>query len=327
VKIKIALLGLLAIICIAILFIVQDCLMPLFFGILIAYLLLPVSKFLEKKGVNRFLSLCCIYLIFISSIIAVFWIGVPHIVNGVMSLESAINNYLIIYTDFNSTLPPFIKNSIGAFSGISSEYVNKLANIFIGTMSFMLDLFFGIIISFYIIKDREIIETALIGLIPKCWRKFIFSAITDIDDVCKQFIRGQLCVAMVLWLMTWIGLSIIGIKHAFILGALTGLFDIIPYFGPFLGVAPAIIIAAVDSPYKIISVVIVYIIVQQLEGAIISPKIMGQSVGLHPLITIMAVIIGGRLFGIVGMLLAVPACGIIRALARETIEALNEGDC
>lgn len=323
-KIKIALLGLLAVICIAMLFMVHDCLMPLFFGILIAYLLIPASEFLEKKGAKRFVSLCCIYLIFISSIISIFWIGAPHIVSGVMSLESSINNYLIMYTDFNSTLPPFIKNSIGAFHGISSEYVNKITNILIGTMGFMLDLFFGIIISFYIIKDREKIATALIGLIPKCWRKFVFSALTDIDDVCKQFIRGQLCVAMVLWLMTWLGLSIIGIKYAFILGALTGIFDIIPYFGPFLGVAPAIIIAAVDSPYKIISVAIVYIIVQQLEGAIISPKIMGQHVGLHPIITIMAVIIGGRLFGIVGMLIAVPACGIIRAIARETIEALNE---
>ncbi len=323
VKIRVALLVLLAIICIATLFIVHEALMPLFFGILIAYLLLPVSEFLESKGVNRFVSLCCIYLIFISVIIAIFWIGVPHIVSGVMSLESAINNYLIMYTDFNSTLPPFIKNSIGAFHGISSEYINKITNVLIGTMSFMLDLFFGIIISFYIIKDREKIATAIIGLIPKGWRKFVFSALTDINDVCKQFIRGQLCVALVLWLMTYIGLSIIGVKYAFILGAITGIFDIIPYFGPFLGLAPAIIVAAIDSPYKIIWVGIIYLIVQQLEGAIISPKIMGQHVGLHPIITIMAVIIGGRLFGIVGMLLAVPACGIIRAIARETIEALS----
>ena len=323
VKIRVALLVILAVICVATLFIVHDCLLPLFFGILIAYLLLPASEFLEKKGVTRFISLCCIYLIFISAIIAIFWIGVPHILSGVMSLESAINNYLVMYTDFNSNLPSFIKNSINAFHIISSEYINKIANIFIGTMSFMFDLFFGIILSFYIIKDREKIATALIGLIPKDWRKFIFSALTDINDVCKQFIRGQLCVGLVLWILTYIGLSIIGIKYAFILGAITGIFDIIPYFGPFLGLAPAIIVAAIDSPYKIISVAIIYLIVQQLEGAIISPKIMGQHVGLHPIITIMAVIIGGRLFGIVGMLIAVPACGIIRAIARETIEAIN----
>ena len=324
ITIRVGLLVIFAIICFITLFVVSDSLMPLFFGILLAYLLLPASEFLENKGVNRFLSLCCIYLIFISGVIAIFWIGIPYIINGVMSLESAINNYLIMYADFNSILPPFIRNSIGSLHGISSEYINKITNLLIGTMGFMLDLFFGIILSFYIIKDREKISTALLGLIPKCWRKFVFAILTDVDDVCKQFIRGQLSVAVVLWVMTYIGLWAIGIKYAFILGALTGIFDIIPYFGPFLGLAPAIIVAAIDSPYKIISVFIVYVIIQQLEGAIISPRIMGKHVGLHPIITIMAVVVGGRLFGIVGMLLAVPICGIIRAIARETIQALGE---
>ena len=156
------------------------------------------------------------------------------------------------------------------------------------------------------------------------FRSFALKVTKNIDMILKKFLLGQLGVALIMSLLLLAGLVTLGIKNAVLLAFFAGMFDIVPYFGAFLGAFPAIIVAAVESPKKAIWTAILFIAVQQIEGAYISPKILGNYVGLHPIITIMAVIVGGHMFGIGGMLLAVPACGIIKSIGNEVIDMLSE---
>jgi len=107
-----------------------------------------------------------------------------------------------------------------------------------------------------------------------------------------------------------------------ILGLLAGLMDVIPFFGPILSAVPAVIITLIDNPVKVIWVILLNVFIQQIEGSILTPKIIGNRVGLHPVITIISVLIGGKFFGLIGMLLAVPVTAIIKVLARRIVRSI-----
>jgi len=135
----------------------------------------------------------------------------------------------------------------------------------------------------------------------------------EIDNVISKFIRGQLLDGLIVGLLSSVGLIIIGMDFAFLIGFTAGMANIIPYIGPVVGCIPAIIVGLL-SPNPIIALwaVVVFIVVQQIDGMIISPKIVGDSTGLHPVFVIMAIAIGGSLGGILGMFLSVPILGVIK---------------
>lgn len=144
----------------------------------------------------------------------------------------------------------------------------------------------------------------------------------EINDILSNFIQGQLLTAAIIGVMETVALFIVGVKYAPILGIIGGISNIIPYFGPFIGAIPAVAVALIDSPVKVLWTVVAFVIIQQIDNMFISPKIIEGRLGLHPVTTILAVLVGEEFFGIIGMLLAVPVTAVIKVILKRSVEAI-----
>ncbi|NLB77703.1 MAG: AI-2E family transporter, partial [Clostridiaceae bacterium] len=159
-------------------------------------------------------------------------------------------------------------------------------------------------------------------LLPRRWRAGTIDLGKKISRILAGFIQGQLMTALIVGVLETMGLILVGMKYPLVLGMIGGLANIIPYFGPYIGAIPALAIALTISPLKAVWVAAVYIVVQQIDNSFISPKIIEGRLGLHPVATIFAVLVGGEFFGIIGMLLAVPVMAILRVFVNKFVEII-----
>jgi len=146
--------------------------------------------------------------------------------------------------------------------------------------------------------------------------------INKTGEILSCFIQGQLLTALIIGIMETVALAIIGVKYSPILGFIGGISNIIPYFGPFIGAIPSVAVALIDSPVKAFWTVVAFLVIQQIDNAFISPKIIEGRLGLHPITTILAVLAGGEFFGIIGMLVAVPVTAVLKVILKRLIEAI-----
>ncbi|MEE3362896.1 MAG: AI-2E family transporter, partial [Anaerovoracaceae bacterium] len=212
----------------------------------------------------------------------------------------------------------------------ASDLVNKLfgwvANSFntesiVSTLnsitSAVVNIIIGLIISVYLSYDKERfigLWNALLGRVCSQKRKNeINGTLSEVDTVLSTFLRGVLLDALIIAILSSIGLSIMGLKFAVFIGIFAGICNVIPYFGPILGMIPAFIVGllTVDVWHGLLAVLILFII-QQIDGNYIYPKVVGTNTGLHPLLVLLAVYIAGKFFGLAGMVLAVPVTAIIK---------------
>lgn len=175
------------------------------------------------------------------------------------------------------------------------------------------------VLMFYFMKDSEQVAQFFKKLVPARSREWAFPLVNKIDYVLGGFIRGQLLVALIIGILSSLALLFLGIDYWIILGIMAGLGDLVPYVGPFLGAFPAILLAFTSDPLTAVWVIVAFLIIQQLEGSVISPRIVGDSVGLHPAAVIFVLLLGGALWGLAGLLVAVPLAGVVVVL----IEAVH----
>lgn len=186
-----------------------------------------------------------------------------------------------------------------------------------GIVSLSADMGIATVLGIYLLKDRQQFVDIFTDLIPSSVRRGILDVIREIDRVLQNFIRVQMVISVIIALLSTVGFILVGLPYSLVLGLLCGIFEIIPYFGPFIGAVPALIIAILNAPNKFVWTVISIILVQQIEGNIITPQIMGYSMEVHPALVILILWMGGVLFGIVGMFFAVPTFLIIRIIVKN----------
>jgi predicted PurR-regulated permease PerM len=195
--------------------------------------------------------------------------------------------------------------------------VESRVEIMVGGMNHILEIFLIPVMGFYFLKDREYFQNIIIMMIPYSWRRNVLHSFMEIHKILHHFIRGQLLVSALIGILYIIGFWVTGLPYALVLGIIAGMFEIIPYFGPWLGAIPAIIIALAHESTRIFWTVGVILIIQQLENSIITPKIMGGQVDLHPVYILISLWAGGLFFGIIGMLFAVPVVLILRVILKN----------
>lgn len=197
------------------------------------------------------------------------------------------------------------------------EGITKAGNQFINfTMS--------LVIAFYLLKDKagfiNFTNRLLKILLPSRTLENLKQLWFDIDHVLSGYIRGQLTDSCIMGVLIGFSVAIIGIDFPIIIGIIAGIANIIPYFGPIIGMIPAALMGLIsDNPMKALYAVITLLILQQIDGAIIAPKIVGESVDVHPVAIVVALAVGGSLFGLLGMLLAVPAAALMKLLLMRYI--------
>lgn len=330
---------------------------PLIIGIVIAYLLYPLTRTLNNFLAKTFkmnkkpylLSVILTYVFVVLFIILLIY-SVYVLIGGKIIDSNAIKNtslsmmlttisgYIARYNELfeyinnkiiESGLPIDLKSYINqAITQISRLISLSFNNIFRFSKGFGISIInglLGLFISFYLLKDYEffgrIYNKIMLLFFSREKLSSINSVIGEINQVVSRFIRGQLLDSLIVGLLSSIGLTIIGLDFAIIIGFAAGIANIIPYIGPIVGSIPAIIIGILSpNPMVAVWAVVVFVIVQQLDSIVISPKIVGDSIGLHPVFIILAITIGGSVAGILGMLLSVPILGVIKLFVSKYID-------
>jgi len=333
-----------------------DVLKPLIIGVVIAYLLFPLTDAMNKLLAKKFtmkrrryfisvvLTYCSVILIVILAIV-----GIHLLIGGKISgnhdlsaMVTAIREYIARYNELfkvvntkmiDSGLSGDLKSYADDAIVYTSKYIStSIDNIFEFSQSFgsgVINSYIGLFISFYLLKDYEFFKSNYHKTMPVFFAQgsieLINTTAQEINNVVSKFIRGQVLDGLIVGLVSSIGLTMIGMDFAFLIGFTAGIANIIPYIGPLVGCIPAIIVGVLSpDPMQAVWAVLVFFVVQQLDEAIFAPKIVGDSTGLHPVLIIMAVIIGASLGGIMGMLLAVPVMGVIQLFVVKYINKKTE---
>ncbi|NJD03282.1 MAG: AI-2E family transporter [Ruminiclostridium sp.] len=312
---------------------------PFFLAVLLTYIVKPLADKLERRKIPRPAAILAVYMFFILALAALGIFFIPELVNNTKELlntlpeivsgyQKMVDNIIIALK--SSKWSPEIKtvifnemqNGIEAAQNYAAEALKKLLDSVIDSIKIVIDLTVAMVIAYYFVKDPEHFKALVLSLVPRRFRNILIGLGKEVNSVLSGFIQGQLLTALIVGILESIGLMIAGVKYPLILGMLGGLANIIPYFGPYIGAIPAVAVALTDSPLRLLWTVIVFIVVQQLDNSYISPKIIESKLGMHPVTTIFAVLVGGEFSGIIGMLLAVPVYAIIRIIAKKAIDAI-----
>jgi predicted PurR-regulated permease PerM len=301
----------------------------LMIGIIIAYILTPLCEMLERK-MRRIWAITGILLV-IAGILSLFVLFfIPRLIDEVLVLVDRFPSVMkfvrgvlsnIQYKMEAMGIPDGIRNSIvgyaDTFQEKVTEFVMSFLERFAAGASRLPALFIELILGFYFLKDREYFARILTNIIPIRSRRTVLQVASEINHILNCFIRGEVLIGAAVGTLVTAGYLLIGLPYALILGFLAAVLEFIPYFGPWLGAVPALAIAYIAGSGKLLWTIAVIILVQQLENAFITPRILSGVVNLHPVYIILSLWAGGLFFGVVGMFLAVPAVLILRVIIKH----------
>jgi predicted PurR-regulated permease PerM len=184
------------------------------------------------------------------------------------------------------------------------------------------------VIAFYLTRDYHVIGPRMQSMVPPAYLPRVQALLKEIDSALGGFVRGQLIVVAILGVMTAIGLSIVGIEGAIVIGLLSGIMNLVPYVGTAIGIAPALLMALLQFSGwgPIVGVVVVFVITHSLESLLITPRIIGDKTGLSPIVVMVAILAGGEVFGFAGLLLAIPMAAILKVFLRVARDAYLQSD-
>lgn len=298
---------------------------PFLIALFISYLLNPLIKLLERCNIHRVIAIAIIYILFFATLLFLFYVNFPKVIAQLEEMNEQIPQLLSMYEQFiiqlytsTSFLPDIahdqLTDVIVQFETNVTMQIErtlaKLANIdqFVVIVSLIP------VIVFYMLKDVRTLREKFSYYVPDPFAANIRTFTTIVDESLGGYLRGQLTVAALVSLITYIVYLMIGLPYALVFALFMGLMNIIPYFGPIIGMIPALFVAATYNWKLAIFVIVATLLIQLIESTFLSPYIMGKSVRLHPLWIIFALFAGGKIAGFLGLLLAVPVMTMLRAL-------------
>lgn len=305
-------------------------LFPFFIAMIISYVLNPIVTLLSSRMVPRTVAVILIYMTFIFSSIVILMNVIPllgrqmsELVEHFPEWNHQIQRWAHGVLDGKSALPHTVQDSIdGSLDRLENTLSAGMENVLLNLRGKIGQMFIWFLIPFvvfYMLKDFKALERSTVLLMPKKNRRKWIRMLRDIDEALGNYIRGQLLVCVAVGGMAYIGYLLIGLPYAFLLALIMGLMNVIPYLGPFIGAAPAVLIGWSESWQLALLVLTVNVIVHIIEGNVVSPQIVGRTLRLHPLVIILALLIGGELGGILGLLLAVPAFAVIKVVLEHLL--------
>lgn len=319
-------------------YVLRSVLLPFVAGIILGYLLDPWVSFFEKKGINRTLATLLVLLL-----VAIIVLPALSILIGVIDEQfgrflSALPQYI---SAFIKKIEPLITRLKEYYPGLDAEKIRTyLRSNISGGLKFAGSVirsiisggfaFFNLlslimitpIVTFYMLRDWDKFVLKVDSLLPRRSKKSIRRQAKEIDRTLAGFIRGQLSVCVLLGIYYSVGLYLVGLELGVAVGFMAGLISFIPYVGSITGFAVSIGIglAQFDTMWPIMQVIAVFLVGQFIEGNFLTPKLVGESIGLHPVWVMFALLAGGVLLGFLGLMIAIPVAAVIGVLIRHAIE-------
>ncbi len=297
------------------LFAIRDILLLLFLAIILSSAIQPIVDKLEKKKIPRTLTTLSIYIL---ALVVFFWffnIIIPILGNELKELGLVLGTY---FGNFNNIFSGYINmisnwnilDQLTTIKDSTSGGVAQLgANIFSNTVGVFTGLFKTMIVlslSFYMIVKKDGAWGFVNNIVPKKYEKYTINLIKRIQHQVGRWMISQFILAGIIFVLEYLVLMLLNVPLALTLALLGGLLEIIPYIGPTISVIPAVLIGLTISPWVAVVIFLLYILIQQLENHIIVPLLMKKAVGLNPVVVILVLLIGGKLAGVAGLILAVP---------------------
>jgi predicted PurR-regulated permease PerM len=302
---------------------------------LIAYILDPIASYLEAKGITRIYATVAIFLMFFIIVGLTSWIFLPGLISELFTLQQ--NLSLEDTSSLTEKIEKFISSNLGFVNVKNLDIAGKIGNgvslltdellsILTGLLSFISIVIIVPFVAFFLLKDGRKMKKAFIHLIPNRYFEMSLNVLHKIDQQLGWYLRGQFTEAFVVGVLSVLALWLLDIQYFIIIGIFAGLANMVPYVGPVAGAVPAIVVTIINGnePIKVIYIVVAFAIVQLLDNVLLQPMVLSKSVHLHPLIIVFAVLIGGQFFGLLGMLLAVPAAGIIKVTSSELYQGIRK---
>lgn len=332
-------------IALVLIYFLQPILAPFLTGAVLAYLGDPLVDRLQKLGVNRTLGVLIVFLLFTSLLAATLLVFLPliarelaefvrHIPEYMAWLQSTVSPWLV--TRFG--VDPFdvnydrlvqqLKDNWQQAGGLLGTLVSQITQSGFALVSALGMIGLTPVVAFYIMRDWDLLTRRIREMVPRDMEPEFVRLCLACDEVLGAFLRGQLLIMFLLGCIYALGLYLVGLKLALLIGLLAGLASIVPYLGFFVGIIAAAVAAMFQfqDPTYLAYVAIVFGIGQVLEGWVLTPWLVGDKIGLHPVAVIFAVLAGGQLFGFVGVLLALPVAAVIMVFVRHLHDSYMRSD-
>ncbi|QHK36639.1 AI-2E family transporter [Staphylococcus aureus] len=310
---------------------------PIIVSLILFYLFNPIVNMMERYRIPRVAGISIIYLAVVGVITLIVNLLIPIIGSQVDSLvknspqylEKLINSidkianntffssYYSQINDWLNSLPKKIPSMLSEFTdGFGSKiatFAETIANIgvVIVTTPFVL---------FFMLKDGHHFKEFSTNIMPPKFRKDFHDLLEKMSVQVGSYIQGQIIVSFCIGILLFIGYSVIGLKYSLVLASITAVTSVVPYLGPTIAISPAIVIAAITSPWMLLKLAVVWTLVQFVEGHFISPNIMGKTLKIHPLTIIFILLCAGKLLGIVGVILGIPGYAILKVLVTHLFQ-------
>ncbi len=304
--------------------------LPIFIGLIIAWLFDPLVKWLQGKKVPRIVGCIVVYIVFLSFLTLIIYLIVPSFIGQIKDFIGGIPEIL-------KELKNFVNNFIGNASGVVSydlsvykkdiyEYINNigtsittnlpktLINVFTSVISGGATFILGLMIGFYMLFDFDKLNRNILGIMPKNWRGNAQELMVRVNNSLRGYVQGVLIIMFLVFITQSIGLTLAGLKAPLVFALFCAITDVIPYFGPYIGAIPAVIVGFTMSPVVGVFCIVSIVVVQLLENNFYQPLIMGHTMKLHPVTIMIGLLIFQHFFGIIGMIIATPVIASLKVI-------------
>ncbi len=309
---------------VAVIYIAHDVVVALFLSIVIAAALEPAVTWLEKRRIPRLIGTLAVYILVLFVIALLLYIIVPVFlteVNTILENSQDIFGGLIESVGIQSTVLQTIIGAINTFTngllGGETTLISFLSQL-LGGLLLALIVFF---ISFYLTIGRDGVERFLVAILPHHAHKKTLMIYARIKVKISHWFAGQLFLSLVIGILVYVGLAVLGVKYAFVLGVAAAAFELVPYVGPIFAGGLAVLTAFSQSNSLGVYTFIVFVLIQQLEGHIIVPIVNKYTTNLNPVIVIVALLLGGETLGVAGIIIAVPFAVLFQEIVTHWTDA------
>lgn len=311
---------------------------PIFIGIIVAWLFDPVVSWLQRKKIPRIVGCILVYLLLITLLFIIIYSLVPILVDQVTDFIGTIPDIFDNLRAFlNRVFDFFGSNGVDAkmiedrvyswletfATGLTTNLPNLVLNIGKGLFNGGLNVILGLMIGFYMLFDFNKINGTLINNMPVSWRKNYQELGARINTSLRNYVQGILLIMFLVFITQSIGLTLAGIKAPLVFALFCAITDVIPYFGPYIGAVPAVIVGFTISPITGILCIASIVVVQTLENNFYQPLIMGHTMKLHPVTIMVSLLIFQHFFGIIGMVVATPVVACLKVICAFVNEKLH----
>jgi predicted PurR-regulated permease PerM len=301
----------------------------LFAAIVISAAVEPVANFLQRYRLPRTLSVTLVYIVLLLFLVGTATLLVEPLTDQITQLAMAAPHLVTDVTDFLSFLPQLNREAIAhslqqSLLQFSQNLANVSLNVVAQTRSIFSSIFtvlFVFILAFYLVVEKDALKKFARLITPRDHLPYIEQSIERAQRSIGRWVLAQLALGVIVGVIVGVALWIIGIKYALVLGLLSGILEIVPVMGPIVAAIPGVIVGMSQSWVYGVVALVMYVVVQQLENNFLVPAITRKAIGLNPLVTIIAILLGARLYGVAGVILSVPLATIVSIFFSDLFSA------